>query len=76
MVQMIKDLMHEGLIVCRPDTSLGKVATLLTVHHIHALLVSDESERPLGIISDFDLLAGERLSVDDESLGSIWQRKE
>ena len=71
MAQTIKDLMHEGLIVCPPDTSLGKVATLLTVHHIHALLVGEEADQPLGIISDFDLLAGEWLSVDEESLNTM-----
>ena len=71
MAQTIKDLMHEGLIICPPDTSLGKVATLLTVHHIHALLVGENTDQPLGIISDFDLLAGEWLSVDEESLNTM-----
>jgi CBS domain-containing protein len=71
MAQSIKDLMHEGLIVCPPETSLGKVASLLTVHHIHGLLVGDGSGQPLGIISDFDLLAGEWLSVDEESLNTM-----
>lgn len=71
MAQTIKELMHEGLIVCPPDTPLGKVARLLTVHHIHALLVGEEADQPLGIISDFDLLAGEWLSVDEESLNTM-----
>ncbi|MCK6540537.1 MAG: CBS domain-containing protein, partial [Anaerolineales bacterium] len=46
----------------------GQVAVLLNQHHVHALVVTDRDGRPLGIISDFDLLAGEWLSSDEESL--------
>lgn len=71
MAQTINDVMHKGLIICSPDTSLGKVASMLTEHHVHALLVAEEPDQPLGIISDFDLLAGEWLSVDEESLNTM-----
>lgn len=71
MTQSINDLMHRGLITCPPETSLGRVAAMLTEHHVHALLVADGSDLPLGIISDFDLLAGEWLSVDEESLNTM-----
>lgn len=71
MSKSVKDLMHNGLITCPPDTSLGQVATLLTQHHIHALIVAEQNDKPLGIISDFDLLAGEWLSVDEESLDAM-----
>ena len=71
MTQVVKDLMHQGLITCPPATSLGQVATLLTEHHVHALIVADQTDQPLGIISDFDLLAGEWLSVDEDSLNTM-----
>ncbi len=71
MTKLVRDLMHPGLITCRPDTSLGQVAVLLTHHHVHALVVADRDGRPLGIISDYDLLAGEWLSVDSESLKTM-----
>jgi CBS domain-containing protein len=71
MTQTINDLMHKGLITCAPDTSLGKVAAMLTKHHVHALVVAGEPDHPLGIISDFDLLAGEWLSVDEKSLNTM-----
>ena len=71
MTQVVKDLMHKGLITCPPTTSLGQVATLLTEHHVHALIVADQADKPLGIISDFDLLVGEWLSVDEESLNTM-----
>lgn len=68
MAKLVKDLMHAGLITCKPDATLGQVAVLLNQHHVHALVVTDRDGRPLGIISDFDLLAGEWLSSDEESL--------
>lgn len=71
MSQMVKDLMHKGLITCPPTTSIGQVAELLNAHRVHALLVAKEDGSPLGIITDFDLLAGEWLSVDEESLNAM-----
>ncbi len=68
MTKLVRDLMHPGVLTCQPNASLGQVAVLLTQHHVHALIVSDRDGRPLGIISDYDLLAGEWLSVDAESL--------
>jgi CBS domain-containing protein len=63
--------MHPGLITCRPDASLGQVAAMLTQHRIHALVVADRDGRPLGVISDFDLLAAEWLSTDAASLKAM-----
>ncbi len=71
MAQTINDLMHKGLITCIPNTPLGQVAALLNEHQVHALIVAEELSQPLGILSDFDLLAGEWLSVDDESLEAM-----
>jgi predicted transcriptional regulator len=63
--------MHRGLITCSQETSLGQVAVLLTQHHVHALVVVDRDRRPVGLMSDIDLLAGEWLSADNESLGTM-----
>jgi CBS domain-containing protein len=71
MTKTVKDLMRQGLITCPPTASLGEVAALLTKHHIHALVVAEQADKPLGIISDFDLLAGEWLSVDNASLSAM-----
>ena len=68
MTALVRDLMHRGLITCRQDAALGQVAVMLTQHHVHALVVVDRDRRPIGLISDFDLLAGEWLSADSESL--------
>jgi CBS domain-containing protein len=68
MPTLVKDLMHAGLITCKPTATLGQVAVLLNQHHVHALVVEDRDGRALGLISDFDLMAGEWLSSDEESL--------
>ncbi len=71
MKKTVRDLMHRGLITCKTTTTLGQVATMLTEHHVHALVVTDRDDRPVGVISDFDLLAGEWLSTDDASLATM-----
>jgi len=71
MTKLVRDLMHPGVFTCQPTATLGEVAVLLTQYKVHALVVIDREERPIGIISDYDLLAGEWLSVDDESLSTM-----
>jgi CBS domain-containing protein len=71
MTKLVSDLMHRGLITCTQDTSLGQVAVLLSQHHVHALVVVDRDRRPVGVMSDYDLLAGEWLSADNESLSTM-----
>lgn len=71
MNKLVRDFMHPGIITCRPDATLGQVAVMLSQHHIHGLIVTDRDGRPLGVITDFDLLAGEWLSADLESLATM-----
>jgi CBS domain-containing protein len=60
--------MHKGIIHCLPEIPLGQVARLLAEHHVHSLFVVDDSSFPLGVITDYDVLAGEWLSGDPDSL--------
>ena len=71
MAKLVKDLMHPGVLTCKPDASLGQVATLLDQHQVHALFVTDRDGRITGVISDFDLMTGEWLSSDPESLNTM-----
>lgn len=71
MSKLVRDLMHTGLITCKPNATLGQVAVLLDQHQVHALIVTDRDGRPNGIITDFDLMAGEWLSKDSESLKAM-----
>jgi CBS domain-containing protein len=71
MKKLVRDLMHPGMFTCRPDATLGQVSVLLTQYHVHALIVTDRDDHPIGIISDYDLLAGEWLSADSQSLATM-----
>ena len=71
MAKLVRDLMHTGLITCKPNATLGQVAVLLNQNHVHALIVTDRDGRPNGIITDLDLMAGEWLSQDAESLKTM-----
>ena len=71
MTKLVKDLMHPGVITCKPTATLGQVAVLLNQHKVHALFVTDRDGRIMGVISDFDLVAGEWLSSDSESLAAM-----
>jgi len=73
MKKLVSDLMHPGLLTCNSDATLGQVASLLTQYHVHALVVVDYENHPQGIISDYDLLAGEWLSADPQSLTTMRQ---
>ena len=73
MTKLVKDLMHPGVITCKPNAALGQVAVLLNQHKVHALFVTDRDGRIMGVISDFDLLAGEWLSTDEASLATMRQ---
>jgi CBS domain-containing protein len=71
MKKLVRDLMHPGLLTCSQKDNLGQVAVLLNQYHVHALVVVDRDGTAIGIISDFDLLAGEWLSADSQSLTTM-----
>lgn len=63
----VRDLMHRSLVTCSDDLLLGPAAALLLANRVHALVVVGPDNKPIGIFSDTDLLAGEWLSIDDPS---------
>jgi CBS domain-containing protein len=69
--KLVRDLMHPGLHTCSQSATLGQIASLLTEYHVHALVVVDKENRPQGIISDYDLLAGEWLADDKRDLRTM-----
>jgi len=71
MKKLVRDLMHSGVHSCELDATLGQVAVLLTQNHVHALLVVDPENQPQGIISDYDLLAGEWLAAEPQGLAAM-----
>ena len=66
MTVTVRDLMHPEVLSCSPDSLLGQVAQLLAQHHVHSLFIFESDPVPVGVITDYDLMAGEWLSGDDE----------
>jgi len=52
----VKDWMHRGVITCRPDTPVDKVAETMDTKDISALVVIDEAGDAVGVISRTDLV--------------------
>ncbi len=71
MAKLVRDLMRPGVLTCPPELTLGQVAVQLHKLHRHALFVADNEGKIVGVITDFDLLAGEWLSADRQSLGAM-----
>jgi CBS domain-containing protein len=70
-VPTVGELMHRGLVTCRPEASLAEAASSLLEHRVHALVVVDGSGAPAGLLSDTDLLAGEWIAGDAERLEAM-----
>jgi CBS domain-containing protein len=53
--------MHRGVVTCRPETPLTKVAQMMAAHRIHSVVVwseaqeADEEGTLWGVVSDLDL---------------------
>lgn len=71
MEKHVRDLMHSGIHTCSYEATLGQVASLLSEYHVHAVVVIDLHGLPRGIISDYDLLAGEWLAIDQHDLKTM-----
>jgi CBS domain-containing protein len=53
----VGDVMHEGVITCRPGTSLRAVGRILAAHRIHAVVVASEEEKaPHAVVTDRDVV--------------------
>jgi CBS domain-containing protein len=68
---LVDDLMTKDIIDCPSDASLAAVAATLARRGVHAVFVLDGEGQPLGVLSDFDLLAGEWLGQDPEGLRTM-----
>jgi CBS domain-containing protein len=67
----VRELMSSPVVTCAAGATLGEVAALLVANRIHGMVVVDDTGSPEGVISDTDLLAGEWLAVDDQSLATL-----
>jgi len=68
---LVRELMTDEVIACPRHATLASVASILARREVHAVFVLDDFGRPSGIISDFDLLAGEWLADEAEGLDTM-----
>jgi CBS domain-containing protein len=67
----VADLMSAPVVSCSGTTTLGEVATLLAERRIHTVVVLDENGAAAGVVADTDVLAGEWLATDADSLATM-----
>jgi CBS domain-containing protein len=56
MERLVGDVMHRGVITCRRETPIQDVARSMSEHDVSALVVVDDSEHMIGLISRTDLV--------------------
>lgn len=54
--EFVSDIMHEGVITCKPDTPVTDVIDTMNQHDISALVVVDGEGYAVGVISRTDLV--------------------
>jgi CBS domain-containing protein len=68
---LVSEVMTKDVVTCPGSATLGAMATTLVVRNVHAVFVLDDTGRPYGVVSDFDLLAGEWMGTDAESIQTM-----
>ena len=57
--------MHHGVLTCGASDSLRDVAAIMAGYRVHAVVITTNGgERPVGIVSDLDVLAAVAKRVD------------
>jgi CBS domain-containing protein len=67
----VADLMSAPVVSCSGGATLGELATLLAARQIHGVVVLDEAGEAAGVVADTDVLAGEWLATDADSLAAM-----
>lgn len=66
----VDDVMTTGVISCTPETSLRRIAAIMSERHVHSVYVfdygeeDDETTELWGLVSDLDLVAAGRKDIE------------
>jgi CBS domain-containing protein len=71
----VATVMTRGSVACRETSSIACAERLMRRHHITRIVVLDEEQRPLGIVSLSDVAQYERLSRVGHTLRTVAERK-
>jgi crotonyl-CoA carboxylase/reductase len=52
----VRDLMHRGVFSCKPDDTLATVASIMVDKEIHAVVVMDQGNKAIGVVSQTDMV--------------------
>lgn len=52
----VAQVMHKGIIACRPDTPMNEVVRIISDTDVHAIVVMDEDNHPLGMVTHMDII--------------------
>ncbi|MFW5739567.1 MAG: cyclic nucleotide-binding/CBS domain-containing protein [Myxococcota bacterium] len=52
----VRELMHEGVLTCGLDTTVEQMASMLLDNKIHAVVVVDDTQAAVGVVSQTDLV--------------------
>jgi CBS domain-containing protein len=66
--RIVGELMTAAVVHVRPDTGFKEIARLLAEHDITSVPVLDDQDRPLGLVSEADLLLNEVAEEDPAGL--------
>lgn len=66
--RLVGELMTTGVVTARPDTPFKDIARLLSHNDVTAVPVLDDQDRPLGIVSEADLLRHQAAGDDPAGL--------
>jgi len=55
-VKTVGDLMHKGIIACKPETPLNEVVRIVSDTDVHAIVVLNDENQAVGIISHVDII--------------------
>jgi len=62
----VAEVMHKGLIACQRSSLIGDVTKTMIDEHIHAVIVVDEDDRPIGVVSQTDIVMASQAKTRSE----------
>lgn len=71
MERQVKDLMHQGVLTCSPDTTIQTAAKQMVEHDVSALVVVNEQGNMLGLLSRTDLVKTQLNTQSKEQLRTM-----
>lgn len=69
----VAEAMHDGVLVCAPETPLSALAELMAAERVHCVVVAEDAEDASslwGVVSDLDLVAAATVrDLDEQTAG-------